>query len=163
MEHMIIAAPPFVQLERVYLIQATIRTFKGRRNVLVHLFRHDTDEQELEVLRDMNLVGKKDKETPEGATPENALRSVLEAFTAEEGNALLAYLDKRYAEHVTKVVVCPLDLPVPLGIVPFSSIPEGKSMGFIRFDAVHDYDLPFGVHGFYDLEAHEPLMHEDEA
>lgn len=162
MEHVIIAAPPFVQLDRVYLIQATIKSFKGRRDVVVHLFRHDTDENELETLRGMDLIGKPDRETPEGATEESALRSVLEAFTAEEGNALLAYLEKRYVNHVSKVLVCPMDIPVPLGMVPFSSIPEGKTMGFVRFDRVDDYSLPFGVHGFYDLEAHEPLMQEEQ-
>ena len=162
MEHVIIAAPPFIQLERLYLIQATIKSFKGRRDVVVHLFRNDTDAKELDELRGMNLVGQPDHETPEGATEENALRSVLEAFTAEEDNALLAYLEERYASHVTRVLVCPMDIPVPLGMVPFSSIPEGKTMGFIRFDAVPDYSLSFGVHGFYDLEAHEPLVQEEE-
>lgn len=160
MEHVIIAAPPFVQLERIYLIQATIRTFKGRRDVVVHIFRADTDKNELEALRGMDIVGEPDNETPEGATEEEALRSVLEAFTAEEGNALLAYLEKRYGEHVTRVVVCPLDIPVPLGMVPFSNIPEGKTMGFIRFDMVDNYTLPFKMHGFYDLEAHAPLVSE---
>lgn len=158
MEHRIIAASPFLQLERVYLIQATLKTFKGRRDVMVHFFRTDTDPQELETLRDMELVGAVDDKTPEGASVEDALRSVLEAFTAEEGNMLLEYLKKRYEEHISQVVVFPLDIPVPLGIVPFSAIPEGKTMGFIRFDAVGDYDLPFGVHGFYDLDAHETLL-----
>ena len=164
MEHAIIAAPthiaPYSQLERVYLIQATIKTFKGRRDVVVHLFRHDTDEAEMEALQALDLVGKEDKDTPEGATVESALRSMLEAFTAEEGNVLLPYLEQRYADHITKVMVSPLDFPVPLGMVPFSGIPEGKTMGFIRFDAVPDYALPFGVHGFYDLDAHEPLVGE---
>lgn len=163
MEHMIMAAPPtplYAQLDRVYLIQATLKTFKGRRDVVVHLFRHDTDPTEMESLRDLDIVGKADVNTPEGATEENALRSLLEAFTAEEGNALLEYLKQRYEEHVIRVTVCPVDLPVPMGMVPFSGIPEGKSMGFIRFDAAAAYNLPFGVHGFYDLDAHEPLVGE---
>lgn len=163
MEHMIMPAPPsplYAPLDRVYLIQATLKTFKGRRDVVVHLFRHDTDPAEMDTLRDLNIVGKADANTPEGATQENALCSLLEAFTAEEGNALLEYLQHRYEEHITRVLVCPVDLPVPLGIVPFSSIPEGKSMGFIRFDAAAAYTLPFGVHGFYDLDTHEPLVGE---
>lgn len=160
MEHVIIAAPPFVQLERIYLMQATIRIFKGRRDVTAHLFRADADKNELDLLRGMNIIGKADNETPAGATEENALSSVLEAFTAEEGNALLSYLEKRYGHHLTRVVVCPLDIPVPLGMMPFSRIPEGKTMGFIRFDAVDNYNLPFKVRGFYDLEAHEPVVSE---
>jgi hypothetical protein len=57
-----------------------------------------------------------------------------------------------------RVTVCPLALPIPLGVVPLSAIPEGKTMGFIRFDAVRDYPLPFAVRAFYDLDAHEPLV-----
>lgn len=163
MEHVIMPAPPispYAELERVYLIQATLKTFKGRRDVIVHLFRQDTDLAELEALRGMKLVGEANTDTPEGATVEDALRSMLEAFTTDEGNALLEYLDKRYDDHITRVTVCPMDLPVALGMVPFSGIPEGKSMGFIRFNAVPDYNLPFAVHGFYDLDVHEPLVGE---
>ena len=166
MEHIIVPAPPFVQMERIYSMTATIKTFKGRRNVVTHLFRADTDTAELDELSPLGLVGKPDEETPEGAdTPEgaeNALRSVLEAFTADEGNALLAYLEKRYAAHITEVRVSPLELPVPLGSAPLASVPEGRTIGFIRFDAAPDYPLPFSVRGFYDLDAHEPLVSEDE-
>ena len=164
MEHAILAAPthipPYAELERVYLIQATIKTFKGRRDVLVHLFRCDTDEAELTALRGLDLVGSMGPDTPDGASAEQALRSLLEAFTAEEGNALLAYLEKRYSDHITHVSVSPQEFPLPLGVVPFASIPEGRSMGFIRFEAVPDYDLPFVVRGFYDLDAHAPLVGE---
>lgn len=161
MEHRIIAASPFVPLDRVYLIQATMPRFKGCRDVTVHMFRYDTDQSELEFCRAQNIVGKADRETPEGATVENALRSVLETFTPDEGNALLAYLEKRYADQIARVVVCPIDIPVPLGMVPFASIPEGGSIGFIHFDKLKDYDLPFGVRGFYDLEAHEPIADQE--
>lgn len=166
MEHVIIAAPHFEPLERIYIITATLKNFKGRRNVEVHLFRANPDLAELESLRAMNIVGKPNNETPVGsntpAAAEDALRTVLEAFTAEEGNVLLEYMDKRYADQFAKVVVCPLELPVPLGVVPLSAIPEGKSMGFIHLSAVRDYPLDFAVSGFYDLDAHEPTM-EDSA
>ncbi len=162
MDQKIIAAPPFEELERIYLIQATLKSFKGRKDVIIYLFRTNIDdalvEEELRLLREMDLVGKADADTPEGAHADNALLSILEAFTAEEGNLLLPYLEKRYDEQISEVVVSPLELPVPLGMVPFSAIPEGKTMGFIRFNAVPDYDLPFGVHGFYDLDNHEPLV-----
>ncbi len=167
MDQKIIAASPFEELDRIYLIQATLKSFKGRRDVIVHLFRTNIDEaaveQELQELRHMDVVGKADADTPEGAQADDALLSILEAFTAEEGNLLLPYLEKRYDEQISEVVVSPLEVPVPLGVVPFSAIPEGKTMGFIRFNAVPDYDLPFGVHGFYDLDNHEPLMAEHSA
>lgn len=160
MECVVIAASPNTMLERIYLIQATLKTFKGRRDVMVHLFRHDTDPAELESLRGQGLVSEADGSTPSGASEEDALYSLLEAFTAEEGNELLEYLKARYSDHITRVVVCPVELPVPLGMVPLSGIPEGKSMGFLRFDRAPEYSLSFGVHGFYDLDAHEPLVGE---
>ncbi len=163
MEYRIIAASPGVELERVYLIQIMLKSFKGRRDVIVYLFRTDTNEKELETLRQYeDLVAKPDSTTPEGASAEDAILSVLEAFTAEEGNVLLEYLEKKYNEHIKEVVVSPLELPIPLGMVPFSAIPEGKSMGFIRFETVPDYDVPFKVHGFYDLDAHDALLAEGE-
>ncbi len=161
MEHKIIAAPPDIDLDRIYLIQVTLKSFKGRRDVIAYLFRLNNNQEEMEALRELDIVGKKDINTPEGASVDNALLSALEAFTADEGNILLAYLEKRYEEQISEVVVSPLEIPIPLGMVPFSAIPEGKTMGFIRFDAVPDYDLPFSVHGFYDLDAHDSLVAEN--
>jgi len=166
MEHVIIPAPPDAPLDRIYIITLTMHTFKGRRNVEAHLFKAEPDPAGLQSLRDKGLVGKpcaepNDSQVPRG-TEDDALQTVLEAFTAEEGNLLLDYLKERYADQILRVTVCPLELPVPLGVVPLSAIPEGKTMGFIRFDAVRDYPLPFAVRGFYDLDAHEPIVPEGE-
>jgi len=166
MEHVIIPAPPDALLDRIYIITLIMHTFKGRRNVEAHLFRADPNPAEVESLRGKKLVGTPcdglgDSQLPHG-TEDDALQVVLEAFTAEEGNLLLDYLKERYADQVSRVTVCPLALPIPLGVVPLSAIPEGKTMGFIRFDAVRDYPLPFAVRGFYDLDAHEPLVPEGE-
>ncbi|MCD7984894.1 MAG: hypothetical protein LUG19_11695 [Desulfovibrio sp.] len=164
MEKQSIAAPDNAPLDRIYIIAATLNAFKGRRHVEVHIFRHGTTDEELAALEGKKLVGPPDPAVPpqvlQGTTEEAALRCVLEAFTAEESQALVAYLEQRYAEHIEKIMVCPMDLPVPLGVAPLSGIPEGKSTGFIRFDAVPDYPLPFVARGFYDLAVHEPLMAE---
>ena len=164
MEHVIIPAPPDAPLDRIYIITLVMRTFKGRRDVEAHLFKAGTDPVELASLRDKGLVGKPCAEPGGSQAPhgseDDALQTVLEAFTAEEGNLLLDYLKERYTDQIARVTVCPLELPVPLGVVPLSAIPEGKTMGFIRFDAVRDYPLPFAVRAFYDLDAHEPLVPE---
>ena len=166
MEHVILPAPPNAPLERIYIITLTMHAFKGRRDVEAHLFRAEPDPAELTSLRNKGLVGKPCAESldsqPSHGTEDDALQTVLEAFTAEEGNLLLEYLKKRYAEQIARVTVCPLKLPVPLGIVPLSAIPESKTMGFIRFDAARDYPLPFAVRAFYDLDAHEPIAREGE-
>ncbi len=166
MEHVIIPAPPDAPIERIYIITLTMHTFKGRRNVEAHLFRADPDLSELENLRGRGLIGAPCADASDGPLPESAetdaLQCVLEAFTAEEGNQVLAYLKERYADLILRVTVCPLELPVPLGVLPLSAVPEGKTMGFIRFDAVRDYPLPFRLRGFYDLDAAEPLVGEAE-
>ena len=64
--------------------------------------------------------------------------------------------EKRYADQIEKITICPLDLPVPFGVAPLAGIGEGKTTGFIRFDAVRDYPLPFAAHGFYDLASQKP-------
>lgn len=155
---------------RTHVISVTIRTFKGRRNVQAHLFRlaDETEAaEELAALRGVpGLVGAPlepgadDLTGPEAET--DALRTVLEAFTEAERDAVVDYLSRRYADRLTCIIACPLQLPVPRGVVPFSALPEGKTMGVIRFDDVPRYPLPFAMRGFYDLAQHEPLVHEQE-
>jgi len=162
MEHIIIAAPYHEILERIYIITATINTFKGRRDVEVHFFKTNPDTSELKFFRNMKLIDTKNLNgvsNVEEAT-EDALNSVLEAFTAEEGNLLLEFLDDKYKDQISKVMVCPLVIPIPLGVIPLSTIPQGKTMGFIHFDENKGYSLPFPVWGFYDLDAHNPLVQE---
>lgn len=159
MDICITPAPEDMPVDRAYVISATIRTFKGRRNVEVHLFRTGAREEELAALRGLPLVGAPvDPANP--GSPEDALRAVLEAFTEAERDAVVAYLEQKYGDRLTAISACPLDLPVPLGVAPLSAIPEGKTMGFVRFDTVTGYNLPFGFRGFYDLAQHEPLVHE---
>lgn len=164
MKKQCIAAPDNAPLNRIYIVAATLNSFKGRRHVEVHIFRHGATDEELAALEGKSLVGPPDPAVPpqvlQGATEEAALRCLLEAFTAEESQALAAYLEQRYADHIEKITVCPMELPVPLGVAPLGGIPEGKSTGFIRFDAAPDYPLPFVARGFYDLAIHEPLTAE---
>lgn len=160
-------------VERIHVISVTIRTFKGRRNVQAHLFRLADETAAAEGLSslrtvpglvgaslDPNAPGADDLTGPEAET--DALRTVLEAFTEAERDAVVDYLSQRYADRLTCIIACPLQLPVPRGVVPFSALPEGKTMGVIRFDEVPRYPLPFAIRGFYDLAQHEPLVHEQE-
>lgn len=160
-------------VQRIHVISVTIRTFKGRRNVQAHLFRlagEDDAAKDLANLRavpglvgaplDPDAPGSDDLSGPEAET--DALRTVLESFTEAERDAVVDYLSQRYADRLTCIIACPLQLPVPRGVVPFSALPEGKTMGVIRFDEVPRYPLPFAIRGFYDLAQHEPLVHEQE-
>ena len=115
MEKYFAAAPTDAPMDRVYIACITLSAFKGRRHVEAHLFRYGADAAELAALLDKDLVGPPDPDVPQeilqGATREAALRSILEAFTLEECKALVAYLEQRYADHIEKVTVCPLEMP----------------------------------------------------
>lgn len=158
MDISITPAPENSPLERVYVITATIKTFKGRRNVEAHLFRTGCDDN-IEPLRGLGLVGAPVDPAHPGEE-DDALRCALEAFTAAERDGVIAYLTRRYGDSLACVSACPMELPIPQGVVPLSAIPEGKTMGFIRFDAVNGFDAPVGFRGFYDLAEHEPLVSE---
>ena len=157
MEILRLDAPENALCERIYVLGATLKAFRGKRHVETRIIRHGASEEELAGLRGKGLVAPPDPAMPpallEGATEDRALACLLEAFTAEESEALAAWLQARYADRIEKLVICPLDLPVPLGVGPLGEIPEGGETGFIRFDAAPGYDLPFAARAFYDLSA----------
>ncbi|MFW5734595.1 MAG: hypothetical protein ACOCWR_05995 [Oceanidesulfovibrio sp.] len=149
-------------VERVHFITITINSFKGRRDVEVHLFRPDFDEAEMASYDWDKLLG--DAIHPEmPADPELSKRVLMEAFTAEERDQVIEYIKDRYADRVSVVNSGPVDLPVPLGLPPLSDLPEGKTIGFIRFDQIPNYPLSFTLRGMYDLAQHEPLVTGDES
>lgn len=141
--------------ERIYIAAATLKELRGRKNVEVQLFRPGATAEEMAALRDQGLVGDPPPEMPKellaGATMENALACLLEAFTAAETEQLAAYLQERYADQVERLVICPMTLPVPLGVGPLAQIPESDSSGFLNFDLAPDYPLPFRFRGFYEF------------
>lgn len=167
MEILRLDAPTPSQCDRVYVLGATLKAFRGQRHVETHIIRHGATEEELAALRGKGLVAPPDPAMPaallEGATEDRALRCLLEAFTAEESEALAAWLERRYADRIEKLVICPLELPVPLGVGPLGEIPEGGQTGFIRFDAAPGYSLPFAARAFYDLSAHAPAQASPQA
>ncbi|GFM34129.1 hypothetical protein [Desulfovibrio subterraneus] len=156
MQTYIIPAEEGTPLDRVYSISITIRTFKGRRNVEAHVFRCDPDLAEAASYDWNTLVGPPMDPANPGDV-EDVKRTLLETFTAEERDAVVSYLSRRYGSRIECITACPVELPIPLGVTPLSSITPGKTLGFIRFENVTDYPLPFAVRGFYDLTQHDPL------
>lgn len=155
MDVRIIEATKDTILERIYIATATLGNFKGHKHVQVHIFRDHQSEQELEELKSLNLVGDPDPRMPPellaGATVEAALKCILESFTLEEAKELASYLQTKYSSQMEKLVICPLELPVPLGIGPLGSVPESKRAAFINFDKASDYPFPFSIKAYFDL------------
>lgn len=142
---------------RAHVLTMTIKSFKGRRNVEVHLYRAAWEPQEMNHFAWEDLLG--EVEHPEaGIAPENSRKVLLEAFTVEERDQVIAYLQQRYGSKLETIASCTLNFPIPQGLVALSDVAEGKSMGRIRLENVPKYDLPFPVHGLYDLNQHEPIM-----
>ena len=144
-------------LERVYFASAVMNGFRGRDNIELQLFRVGATEAELDALRGKNLVGPADPNMPPqalaGASEDAALECMLEAFTEEEADQLAAYLQERYSDQFGTLAICPMDVPVPLGIGPLAKIPESENSGFINFDLAPDYPLDFKFRGYFDLQA----------
>lgn len=150
-------AEPFAPLpvERAYALSMTIKSFKGRRDVEVHLFRPCWDPAE-EAGYDWNaLLG---EPMPGSNDPESSRKVILESFTRAERDQIVSYLKAHYVSRLEAITSAPLDFPVPRGLPPLCSLTEGKSIGFIRFEKIPHYDLPVPLRGLYDLSQHRPIV-----
>jgi hypothetical protein len=139
---------------RGHVATICIRAFKGRKDVLVHLFRPEWAPGEGSDYAWSELV----QEGPDDAGSRGNSREVLlESFTADEMDRIVEYLAGRYADRLTRIATNVLSFPLPPGLLPLRSMPEGKDIGRIRFEIVPGYSLPFVVHGLYDLSQHKPM------
>ena len=160
MELNIVAPEQELPLERAYVVNMSIKSFKGRKNVEVHLFRGQWDPEELQSYDWTKILGKSLQEMEDGE--KDAVRAIMEAFTRRERDHLVQYLQNRYAGRLTVINSAALPFPVPSGVVPLADMPEDENMGRIRLDKVPNYSLDFAVHGFYDLSAHPPILRDEE-
>lgn len=155
----IFPADDTVTIDRVYSISITIRSFKGRRNVEAHIFRSEPMVDDTVAYDWDSLIGEPmDPEHP--GDIEDVKKTLLETFTAEERDTVIAYIAERYGSHLECITACPVELPIPLGVTPLSSITAGKTLGFIKFDTALNYPLSFPVRGFFDIAQHDPLVRQ---
>jgi hypothetical protein len=142
---------------RAHILIMTIKSFKGRRNVDVHLYRAAWDPREMDQY-DWNLLLGEVKHPEAGIDPENSRKVLLEAFTPEERDQVIAYLRQRYGSKLESLASCTLNFPIPRGLAALSDVVEGKSIGRLRMETVPQYTLSFPVHGIFDLNQHEPIL-----
>lgn len=163
MEITVIPYEQSYEVERVYAVSMVINAFKGRKDVEVHMFRPELDDSEKAAMAGydwINVVEEHHHPDVEGDR-ETSSKVIYEAFTEAERDQVVEYLKVRYQDRVSSITACPLTLPLPIGVKPLSTIPEGKTIGFIRFDKIPNYTLPFAVHGLYDLAQHDPMVQDD--
>ena len=158
MQITVIEPPAPLPVDRAHALSMVIKSFKGRRDVDVHLFRYRWDPAE-EAAYDWDaLLGDPLEGGP--ASSEQTRQVLLEAFTTDERDRLIAYLKDQYATRLASIASQPLDLPIPVGLPPLCSLSEGKDIGFIRFEKIPSYGLDIPLRGFYDLSRHRPLVEE---
>ncbi|MDD4951228.1 MAG: hypothetical protein PHV85_01635, partial [Desulfovibrionaceae bacterium] len=140
-------------VERAFALSMTIKSFKGRRNVEVHLFRYAWDKAEEGSYPWERIIGAP-IEPGLAADPTSSRRVVMEAFTEQERDQLVEYLKAQYGTRLSAITSLPLDFPVPMGLPALSDMTEGKDIGFVRFEKIPSYKLDFPLRGLYDLSQH---------
>jgi hypothetical protein len=145
--------------QRAYSLSMVIRSFKGRRDVEVHLFRSRWNRSE-ESESDYTGLIEQDPSAPKTVLPEGR-KVILESFTADERDLIVNYLKEQYSTRLTAIRSNPLNFPVPAGLAGFTEVQPGKDAGFIEFKKIPSYPLEFPLKGYFDLSRHLPLVNED--
>jgi len=157
----IVPALETLPVDRAWSVSIVIKSFKGRKDVAVHLFRPEWDAMEEDLYDWDHVLG--DPIHPDmDADMASGRKLVLESFTPEERDMIVGYLAKRYAGKLESITACPIDFPVPLGIPALCTFGEGKDAGFVLFDRIPGYPLPFPIRGFFDLSQHAPIVEADQ-
>ncbi len=138
-------------VDRGYTIKIVITRFRGYKDVEVHLFRPNWSKEEEEAYDWNELLGPPIDPSKE-FDPLSSRKVLLETFTFEEKEQILDYLLNRYSDHLKSIIVDVLNFPIPLGLIPLSSIEPQGSIGIIEFENIPNYTLSFPVHGLYILK-----------
>ncbi|WP_285906171.1 hypothetical protein [Pseudodesulfovibrio pelocollis] len=146
-------SPPPVA--HAHTLSMVVKSFKGRRNVEVHLFRGRWSEADEASLPWSDLI-----DGPVPGHGEAARRLVMEAFTDAERDRVVDYLKAQYSTRLTAIRSMPLCFPVPAGLCGLSEAQPGKSVGFIDFEKIPSYRLDLPLRGYFDLSLHPPIVGE---
>ena len=131
-----------------------IKSFKGRRDVEVHLFRSTWDTIDASDLDWDTLISGQQGEN------DSSRNVILETFSSEERDTIINYLKEQYSTRITAIRSTPIELPVPSGMTGLSQIAPNKSIGIIEFEKIPSYSLGLPMKGLYDLDRHPPIVEE---
>jgi hypothetical protein len=155
----IITSQDELPVKKGYTISLIIKKFKGHKDVEVHLFLPEWDENEAKSYDWLQLLGDPiDRNEP--VNPLSSRKVLLESFTIEQRDMIIDYMKERYVTRLSAINSHPLDFPIPMGLIPLCEIPEDDDIGCIRFEEIPNYTLPFPVHGLYILSQHESIEEE---
>lgn len=135
-------------------VSMTIRSFKGRKDVDVHLYRCEWDAAEEAPLDWTTII--------EGGSAEDSSKTVvMESFTTEERDRIVNYLKEQYSTRLTAIKSIPLAFPIPAGLPGLSQLTAGKTIGIIEFQKIPSYPLELPIKGYYDLSQHPPIADDE--
>lgn len=144
--------------DHVHSLSMTIRSFKGRKDVQVHLFRAAWDSADEAGQNWDTLIG--EPVDPSRTETAGSKSIVMESFTTDERDRIVNYLKEQYSTRLTAINSAPLTFPVPAGLMGLSQIEAGKDIGFIDFVKIPSYSLGIPMRGLYDLSQHSPIVAE---
>jgi len=157
--------PPEAELpvERAFSLSMKVRTFKGRRSVEIHLFRPSwerTEEQDhdWDTLIGPPLHAHDTGERNSLPSADSSRLVLLESFTRQERDSIVAFLSAQYSDRLEAIFSCPLSFPIPAGLLGLSQVKAGKNIGLIDFSRLRSYDLPISLRGLFDLNQHKPII-----
>lgn len=137
---------------RQYLGVCALRNFKGHKNVETHLFRGNWTPEEAEEIARLDLISDNSplpEELRENISREATLECLLETFTRDEAQKIADYLGERYADQIERLDICPIELPLPLGMTALGRLQPTETSGFIEFAKAKNYPLDFELRGYY--------------
>lgn len=143
-------------IDRAFCLSMVIKSFKGRRDVEVHLFRANWDDGEIKKSALDALIGAPIDPSSTDLTSSRTV--ILESFTDCERDLILNYLKEQYSTRLTALHSTPLTFPVPAGLKGLSQVQAGKDIGFIEFERIPSYPLEIPLKGLYDLSQHPPIV-----
>lgn len=151
----ITASDPSSPTRNVNSISMTIKSFKGRKDVEVHLFRGSWSTAD-EAAEDWAAI----LAEAESNDPEPSRTVVMEAFSDNERDLIVDYLKRQYSTRLSAIRSIPLSFPVPAGLSGLSLCQSDKDVGFIEFDKIPSYSLDIPLKGLYDLSQHPPIVED---
>ena len=136
-------------------LSMVIKSFKGRRDVEVHLFRSIWDDKDEQAQDWDTIIACSSIEAPSSSR-----NVVMESFSNDERDHIIEYLKRQYSTRLSAIRSTPLTFPVPAGLSGLGQCQADKNIGFIEFTRIPSYSLDIPLKGLYDLSQHLPIVEE---
>lgn len=146
---------------RGFVVSMVVSNFRGHKDVEIHLFRAQWEAEE-ESQYDWEKILGEPMRRDQPIDPEGSRQVFLETLNREEKDALISYLQRRYADRLSAIKVSLLPLPIPIGMTPLSSVAENQQFGRIHLHKIPKYPLQFAIEGLFSLSQHQQSKEDED-